>query len=390
MDRQNTEKLNKILDDIVQENLYRILISRPLDKGECSKITIRPVMVKGKLYFQETRQCGPKVLHDNFEKSKMCQKISEYMQGAFGQMEAECTDKKVTLLTNKRGTLTIKTKKTATLKENENICKINLEHNRTKNYILPESEPVDFLIELGVQQKNGNINKSRYDKFKQINRYLEFVEDILPVFGEQEFIRIIDFGCGKSYLTFALYYYLCKKKQYKIEIIGLDLKKDVIDTCNRLKDKLQYNGLTFLQGDIKDYEEQGKVDMVVSLHACDTATDYALHKAVEWGAKVIMAVPCCQHEVNKKMVSKELESALQYGIIREKMSALLTDAYRARCLEAVGYDTQMLEFIDMEHTPKNILVRAVKQEHKKQDRTTVKSMELLMGMQPLLGRLLEL
>ena len=234
-----------------------------------------------------------------------------------------------------------------------------MEHNRTKNYILPESEPVDFLIELGVQQKNGNINKSRYDKFKQINRYLEFVEDILPVFGELESIRIIDFGCGKSYLTFALYYYLCKKKQYKIEIIGLDLKKDVIDTCNRLKDKLQYNGLTFLQGDIKDYEEQGKVDMVVSLHACDTATDYAIEKAILWGARVIMAVPCCQHELFSQIESDINQPMLKHGIIKDKFTELLTNSLRGLKLEAAGYDVNMIEFTSLEHTAKNVMIKAV-------------------------------
>lgn len=216
-----------------------------------------------------------------------------------------------------------------------------------------------------MQTIDGRIVHARYDKFRQINRYLEFVEDILPVFSKDECIHIIDFGCGKSYLTFALYYYLHEKKGYQIAITGLDLKEDVIDYCSALAEKYGYEALHFEKGDIAGFTGADHVDMVVTLHACDTATDYALQKAVDWGARVILSVPCCQHEVNKQIRNEALAPVLKYGLIRERMSALLTDAIRADLLEEHGYDTQILEFIDMEHTPKNILIRAVKGRGKK-------------------------
>ena len=235
----------------------------------------------------------------------------------------------------------------------------DLSHNRTKRYILPEGTPVGFLIDLGVMTKEGKIVRQKYDKYRQINRFLEFVEDILPQLSKEREQTIIYFGCGKSYLTFAMYYYLKELKGYDIRIIGLDLKEDVIAHCNELKDKYGYGKLSFLVGDIASYTDVDAVDMVVTLHACDTATDYALAKAVQWGAKVILSVPCCQHEANRMMENELLQPVLQYGILKERMAAIMTDAVRANLLTAKGYDTQILEFIDMEHTPKNLLIRAV-------------------------------
>lgn len=234
------------------------------------------------------------------------------------------------------------------------------EHNRRKHYILPEGLPVPFLIDLGVQTKDGKIIHAKYDKFRQINRFLEFVRDVLPALPKDRKVSILDFGCGKSYLTFALYYYLKILNHYDIDVVGLDLKEDVIDSCNQLKEKYGYHNLTFLKGDIREYDEKEQVDMVVTLHACDTATDYALYKAITWNAKVILSVPCCQHELNKQINSRLLQPVLKYGILKERMSALFTDGIRANLLEQAGYETQILEFIDMEHTPKNILIRAIR------------------------------
>ena len=246
-----------------------------------------------------------------------------------------------------------------------------------------------------MQTPEGRVVKSKYHKFKQINRYLEFIEDILPALQKEDTIRIVDFGCGKSYLTFALYYYLKIIQNKNIDIIGLDLKKDVIEDCSRLKDKLGYQGLTFIKGDIKDYENGDKIDMVVSLHACDTATDYAIAKAVSWGAKVIMAVPCCQHELNRQIVCAPLQEILKYGVVKERISALITDAYRADCLEKMGYEAQILEFIDLEHTPKNLLIRAVRKEKKispkknsKEYSGSLEELEQYLHIHPLLGQLL--
>lgn len=249
---------------------------------------------------------------------------------------------------------------------------------------------------------DGKIIHAKYDKFKQINRFLEFIEDILPVFDKDRKLTILDFGCGKSYLTFAMYYYLKVLKRYQIRIIGLDLKKSVIENCNKLAKGYGYEELNFLEGDIASYEGVNKVDMVVTLHACNTATDYALYKAVCWKADVILSVPCCQHELNAQIDCDALQPILQYGLIKERIAALATDALRAELLEIVGYKSQVLEFIDMEHTPKNILIRAVKrtkQENKNQEEETtlVNSSERLtkyemckksLGVDPTLYRLL--
>lgn len=266
------------------------------------------------------------------------------------------------MLVGKKGKITVKRRvKRAADRDGAALeNKAVLSHNRTKQYILQDGQPVDFLVGLGVQSPDGRVAKAKYDKFRQINRYLEFIEDVLERLPKEKTIRIIDFGCGKSYLTFAMYYYLHELKHREIEVTGLDLKEDVIAHCNRLAEKLQYHKLHFERGDISTYEGADAVDMVVSLHACDTATDYALEKAIKWGAKVIMAVPCCQHEVNKQIKCEVLQPILKYGVIKERMSALITDALRANLLEQCGYETQILEFIDMEHTPKNLLIRAVK------------------------------
>ena len=269
----------------------------------------------------------------------------------------------MTVLVSKKGKVTIKKKKrdgAAPGKGAENGSWEAPAHNRVKQYILEEGQPIDFLVGLGVQTKDGKIVKAKYDKFRQINRYLEFIGDIVKKLPTDREVRIIDFGCGKAYLTFAMYYYLHIMKGYRLSVTGLDLKEDVIDTCNALAEKFHYENLHFEKGDIGTYEGVESVDMVVTLHACDTATDYALYKAVKWGAKVIMAVPCCQHEMNRQLACPELSAVLKYGIVKERMAALMTDAVRANLLEEMGYETQILEFIDMEHTPKNLLIRAVK------------------------------
>lgn len=233
----------------------------------------------------------------------------------------------------------------------------------------------------------GKVIASKYDKFKQINRFLEFIEDILPKLPREREVTILDFGCGKSYLTFAMYHYLKELRGYDVNIIGLDLKTDVIDKCNRLAESYGYEKLRFYQGDIADYEGVNAVDMVVTLHACDTATDYALAKAVEWGAKVILSVPCCQHELNRQISNEMLAPVLKYGILRERMAALITDGIRANLLTEQGYDTQILEFIDMEHTPKNLLIRAVKNGEGQKSEILRKTIEAL-HVQPTLEKLL--
>ena len=358
------EQLTTLLKETVDGALYQIILSNPRQKDRAFKIKIRPVMMKGNILFQETVYEGTKVFHDNLERDDTIVRIEELIARDFRQCEIEHQLRRAVILVSKKGKLTIKIKQTDnTGAETEERRNVQLAHNRVKKYILEEGIPVPFLVDLGVQTKEGKVVRSRYDKFKQINRFLEFIQDILPTLSKERTVHIIDFGCGKSYLTFAIYYYLHDLKGYDVEITGLDLKEDVIANCNRLSVKYGYEKLRFIKGDIAEYDGQNAVDMVVTLHACDTATDYALAKAVGWGAKVILSVPCCQHEVNKQIRNEELSSLLKYGIIRERMAALITDAVRANLLESEGYETSILEFIDMEHTPKNLLIRAVKRDH---------------------------
>ena len=236
----------------------------------------------------------------------------------------------------------------------------DLSHNRVKKYLLDPGTLVPFLQDLGIQSADGKIVNAHYDKFRQINRFLEFIQDIVEELPKDREAVMIDFGCGKSYLTFAMYYYLHEMRGMDIRIIGLDLKEEVIAKCNGLRTNYGYEKLDFFVGDIADYQGVNQVDMVVTLHACDTATDYAIAKAIQWKSKVILSVPCCQHELNQQISCKELEPVLKYGLIKERMSSLITDAIRGNILEEAGYQVQILEFIDMEHTPKNILIRAVK------------------------------
>lgn len=352
------EELSSRLADFLSDRLYQIIISNPRSREQASKVKVRPVLLKGKINFQETITRGTQVFHENFSKEEMQERIIQYMQEEFRQLEAMSADGRLTALVSKKGKITVKCSRQS---EAPKILP-DMSHNRTKQYLLREGTPVPFLVDLGVQTKEGMIVRSRYDKFKQINRYLEFVEDILPTLDKEETVHIIDFGCGKSYLTFALYYYLHEVKGMDTMITGLDLKADVIEKCNRLAKSYGYEKLHFYQGDIRTFEGAEQVDMVVSLHACDTATDYAIKKALDWNAKVLFAVPCCQHEVNRQIDSELLQPVLKYGLLKERLSAILTDAVRANLLEKAGYDTQVLEFIDMEHTPKNILIRAVKKE----------------------------
>lgn len=320
-----------------------------------SRVRIRPVEIRGERVFQATATVGTKAIHKNYTLEEVLPYVEASLTDGFSQLQIQGQMKDGAVLVSKKGKQTIKTR------PHEALEPVKIQsHNRVKQYILKEGIPVPFLVDLGVMNKEGKVHTHSYDKFKQINRFLEFIEDILPSLQKDREVTILDFGCGKSYLTFAMYYYLKELKGYDVNIIGLDLKEDVIKKCSVLARKYGYEKLHFLQGDIADYEGVNKVDMVVTLHACDKATDYALAKAVEWDAEVILSVPCCQHELNYRIQNDLLEPVLKYGILKERMSALITDGIRAELLESEGYHTQILEFIDMEHTPKNLLIRAVK------------------------------
>ena len=389
------EEISRLLTEILNIDFIRAVISNPRDKTGIIKIKARPLEKKGELFFQLESFTRTQAFHENLSGTDACRRLTEYM-GQFGQMQIETVQEECTVLVSKKGKVTIKRKR-----RQKAAAPADRSHNRKKHYILEEGIPVSFLQDLGVMTEEGKIVRTKTDKFRQINRFLEFVEDILPRLDKGRELTILDFGCGKSYLTFAMYYYLHDLKGYDIRIIGLDLKSEVIAHCGKLAKKYGYEKLTFLEGDIADYDGVDQVDMVVTLHACDTATDYALAKAVGWGAEVILSVPCCQHELNaqfaedreqtKEQTEREscLAPVMDYGLLRERFAALATDGLRAKYLESVGYETQVLEFIDMEHTPKNILIRAVKsgKENEKAAEEIKKCIQFL-GVSPTLGRLL--
>ncbi|NBH34658.1 SAM-dependent methyltransferase [Clostridiaceae bacterium] len=419
-------KLKSLVDFFADEYLRQMIFSNPIDRDCFSKVRVRPVMIRGELRFQAEEQKGSQAFHRNLSRDELPDYVENLLTGAFRQLQAESEKGSGTALVGKKGTVTVKMKKR--LPEREERKRAGepdsregeglsgkpdsregerlsgepslsgrgweglerLQHNRQKNYLLKEGVPVPFLVDLGVMTPEGKIVRSRYDKFRQINRFLEFIEDILPKLHWERENQIIDFGCGKSYLTFAMYHYLKIIKGYSIHVVGLDLKKDVIGRCNMLAQKYGYDRLFFYCGDIADYEGVEQADMVVTLHACDTATDYALEKAVRWGAKVILAVPCCQHELNQQIKNDLLKPVLGYGIIKERMAALITDALRAELLEAAGYRTQILEFIEMEHTPKNLLIRAVKEGKPKENQKELDKLMEFLQVNPAFKRLLSL
>ena len=351
------------IKDFLDEQLGQIILSNSRRKEEVSRVRVRPLLLQEKLVFQVEEFRGKQAFHQNLMKDEAYEYLQNAMSDTFRQMELASAKGSAQILVSKNGKMTVKVKKNRPVKGQAKIQAPStlLDHNRKKKYVLEEGKPIPFLQDLGVMTADGRIVHSRYDKFRQINRFLEFVQDILPKLPKGREINIIDFGCGKSYLTFAMYYYLKELNGFDIRVIGLDLKQDVIDHCNQLARKYGFEKLAFYHGDIASYEGVDQVDMVVTLHACDTATDYALAKAVRWNASVILSVPCCQHELNRQMKNDMLEPVLQYGLLKERMAALYTDGIRAEILENHGYRTQILEFIDMEHTPKNVLIRAVKE-----------------------------
>lgn len=389
------EELKILLQKILNKDLQQIILSNSRHPEQTQKVKIRPVLIREELLFQETAYRGTQAFHENFTAEQMTDRICTALQEQFRQGEFSAKTLQATALVSKKGKLTLKVKNSGKSPRTEGAAASEeeelqaLAHNRTKHYILEEEKPVDFLVGLGVQTPDGRVTRARFDKFRQINRYLEFIEDVIDELPKDRTIRIIDFGCGKSYLTFAMYYYLHELQHRDIQVTGLDLKTDVIQHCNELAEKLGYDRLKFERGDISTYEGTDVADMVVTLHACDLATDYALDKAVKWGARVILAVPCCQHELNRQIKCDPLKPVLKYGIIKERVAALLTDALRANLLEQQGYETQILEFIDMEHTPKNLLIRAVKKNGMRPKKSAdIGTVEELLHVAPTLEKLL--
>ena len=387
--------LNIFKDSINNNNFIKRIFSNPTKESSYKKINLKPVQIKEEFFIQFESFVNNKAFHKN-ENLIDSFKILDEIIDTFKQILIVTSNQEIQILQNKKG-FSIKRKNT----ESKTL---ELSHNKQKNYILQDNTPIPFLIRLGVMSEAGKVSKEKFNKFRQINRYLEFIEDTLKELQEKKLVgnsmKIIDFGCGKSYLTFALYHYLKNIKNLDIDVIGLDLKEDVINHCNTIAKDLNFNNLQFLKGDIKDFDIFKDVDLIFSLHACNNATDYSILKGLELGAKAILAVPCCQSEINQKIdksSTTQLNGVLSpfgnHGILQERFSSLATDALRALSLELCGYNTKVMEFIDMEHTPKNILIKAIlgspsKEKLEEKRKEYDKYLEFL-GVNPLLDSLLK-
>lgn len=357
------------LKTVFGERIIKAVISNPKSKNsEYKKIQFSIKVIGGKEKYQVERFSEKQVFHENIEIDEVLDTVENIMQnGEFRQLDAWSEDSFYMIKVSKKGKESlIKKKHTKTI----SVSDISL-NNRKKKYIIEENTIVPPLVDLGVLTKDGHVVSSMYDKFKQINRFVEIIDDVVSELHQNE-INIIDFGCGKSYLTFIVYYYLTEIKKIKANIVGLDLKQDVIKKCNGLAEKYSYSGLKFEVGDINGYKTETNPDLVITLHACDTATDFALYNAVIWNAKIIVSVPCCQHELNAQIKTENFSALSDYGLIRERFSALSTDTIRGKLLESMGYKVQMLEFVDFEHSPKNLLIRAVKKNTSKQKKEQAK------------------
>jgi len=388
--KTHTENPADLAHELASAGISTATLSSPRTAGLPDKIRIRPFVLKDGTGFQIEQFRGPKAFHLNTDAAKLEELLTEWLGTGYARAEFATATGTVQVMANRRGELT-SLRKAKQQPAGNPACAAcapantpsggPAPHNRTKNYILKEGIPVPFLVDLGVMTKEGTVINAKQDKFRQINRFLEFIADVLPELEKAvagvdgnaaRELSVVDFGCGKSYLTFAVYHYLSVLQGMKVRIVGLDLKEDVISHCSALAAKYVYDGLHFAVGDIAEYTGADSADMVITLHACDTATDFALAQAVRWNARVILSVPCCQHELNAQLAETQtgekspgrivLAPAFKHGIIRERMAALFTDAMRAELLEAEGYRVQILEFIDMTHTPKNLLIRAIRKD----------------------------
>lgn len=348
------EELKRTLEEVFKSEIIKIVISNKVKKDEkYNKIAINLKENNKNKFYQIEKFTDKQVFHENIKINEISDKVGELIFGNYKQMTAWSNNEIFDLKISKKGKIFLGKKK------NDNSKIVAKGHNKEKNYILKEGMIIEPLIDLGVFTKEGKVVNSKYDKYKQINRFIEIIDDEIKKNDYKE-LTILDFGCGKSYLTFVLYYYFVKIKNINVKMIGLDLKEDVIKKCNDIAKRYNYENLHFELGDINGFKYNNKVDMVITLHACDTDTDYALYNAIKWNSKMIFSVPCCQHEFNSQMKANELSILTKYGIVQERVAALMTDSVRANLLECVGYKTQLLEFIDIAHSPKNILIRASK------------------------------
>lgn len=379
--------MKNAIQDIFKEDLIKAIISNQRNKNqEYKKIIVRKVKLKNEFVYQFEKYTKKQVFHENLDEDAAVSLIEHFLTTDFKQCDAYTLKYNFCIKISKKEKLFVSKKKTAMPQ-----VKINQEHNRSKQYLIPDGTYVAPLYDLGIFTKEGKVVNSMYDKYKQINRFIEMIDDSIS--DDMKHLNIIDFGCGKSYLTFILYYYLVEIKKISVHMIGLDLKEDVINDCNQIAQKYGYDHLKFEIGDINGYKTDKNIDMVITLHACDTATDYALYNAIQWNAKMIFSVPCCQHEINGQIKSEQFSLLTKYGLLKERMSAILTDEIRANLLESQSYKVQVLEFIDLAHSPKNILLRCIKSDKISEQKKikAVKEVEAIMEefhLEPTLYKLL--
>ena len=337
------------LKKLLAENPHRLVFSAPRAGGRYVKATL---VQHGQGRWQAERLDGKKAFHHNFGGEDLLNEAAGMLENEFTQLTAFSTQREISVRVTKKGKVLYSAR-------TGGAPPPKADHDREKAHIIPEGVVVPPLVDMGVMDATGRVLAARRDKYRQINRFIELVDDVVRQMDCQR-LRVVDFGCGKSYLTFLLYHYLTEMRGIEADITGLDLKADVVEHCNLAARKYGYTGLHFAVGDIAGHSTAQPVDMVVTLHACDIATDHALAKAVAWQSGLVFSVPCCQHELNAQMESEELAILTRYGIVKERTAALMTDAIRANLLAACGYSTQLLEFVDMEHTPKNLMIRAKK------------------------------
>ena len=380
------QELYQNLKQIVEDSVEKLVISKPNSSQErYHKIVVE----KKEQKYQMTCYTEKQVFHENIAEAELYDALCHLIEGTYRQVNAWSAHWEHMLMLSKKGKCSYKRKQRTEGQQ----TKITKTHNRKKQYLLEEGTAIAPLVDMGIFTKEGTVVHAMYDKYKQINRFLEILDDAIDSL-EQEEVSVIDFGCGKSYLTFVVYYYLTEQKGKRVRMLGLDLKEDVIKKCNAAAQKYGYDGLQFEMGDIQGYQAKFPVDIVITLHACDTATDYALYNAIQWRAKMIFSVPCCQHELNQQIRSEQFSLLTRYGILKERFSALATDAIRGNLLESCGYKTQLLEFIDFAHTPKNILIRAVRRSvsNKETEKKALKEVQALMkefSFEPTLYHLLQ-
>ena len=369
--------VDDLLNDVFRDDaLLRAVLSKPRSGELPRKVTVEPVELRGGIAFQFAAQLADRVTHENLAPDEARERLgvllADYGQGL---LQTSGADWQVL------GERVLQRPPTRTDAPRG--------HDRRKRYLLEEGRPVPFLVELGVMTAEGTVRRSRYGKFRQVNRFLELVDDVVPSLPSEGTLHVVDFGCGKSYLTFAIHYLLTELRGRQVEIVGLDLKDDVIEACSSLAVRSDAQGLRFEQGEIGSFAAGEKVDLVVSLHACDTATDEAIAQAIRWQADVILAVPCCQKEAYRQIESHLLAPLLRHGLAKERLAALVTDTLRAQLLELQGYRTQLVEFVPLEHTAKNVLIRAVKGAPAgAETRRAYEELRDALGLEPALERLL--